>query len=387
MEFFEGLQRSDIGQWWYEVLGADLVSYASKVGTIPGEGTQIFSRWEHEEYFRSVTALIKAGVNPMIVARDAARASGREFHVMIRPAAWGASIPWEETFNSKFYHAHPEWHCVDRDGRQAMFMSYAVPQVRRQVLDILKEAVEMSAPDGVGFVFNRGMPLMLWEKPFADQFRAEYGVDVMSVEAEDPRIHRLRGKIMTGFLRDLRAMLDGMGKTRSGKRYAISVATLAEKRFNERFGLDVETWVKEGLIDQVGPILAHHTRGKEETFTPHDVAYYRRAVAGSNVRVLPFLLSWNTMQWTGSNDPKDLCKLVLKWHKDGADGFGLWDPVGDHGYGRGSYQGQPFDVLGRLEHRELIAHWAEHGVPLPNHFLLQKLGDNEYSAWFPNTGY
>ena len=124
IENFEGYPPYDFGVYWYGILGADLVSYPSRIGTIPGEGTEDFSRPEHLEYTRSVKTLIEKGVNPLLIAKRAAREQGREFHVFVRPAAWQASIPWEGSFNSQFYRDHPEWRCVDREGRQAMFMSY-----------------------------------------------------------------------------------------------------------------------------------------------------------------------------------------------------------------------------------------------------------------------
>eukprot|EP01031_Cornospumella_fuschlensis_P017099 gene17099-20916_t len=40
---FRGFEDSDVGKWWFQVIGADLVCYPSKVGSIPGEGTEDFS--------------------------------------------------------------------------------------------------------------------------------------------------------------------------------------------------------------------------------------------------------------------------------------------------------------------------------------------------------
>jgi hypothetical protein len=105
---FKGMERSDVGKWWFQVLGADIVCYPSKLGTISGEGTQDFCRWEYKEYTESLEALFKAGVNPLAVAREEARKQAAEFHVMIRPAGWGASYPWDEIFRSKFFVEHPE---------------------------------------------------------------------------------------------------------------------------------------------------------------------------------------------------------------------------------------------------------------------------------------
>lgn len=383
---FRGFERTDYSQWWFGITGADLVVYPSKVGTIAGATTKDFPTAAHEQYTQSLLHLIKNGVNPLLVAREAAREQGRDFHVFIRPQAWGASIPFEETFDSKFFQDHPEWRCVDREGRRTLHMSWAVPEVRQHVLAVFREAVEMSDPDGVGIFFNRGMPLMLWEKAFADQFREEYGLDIMKVDAEDRRIHALRGKIMTGFMGDLRAMLDEIGAAKEGRRYKISASTLAAERFNTRFGLDLKSWVKKGCIDQLSIMAAFHTAVPGQAYAPPDMAYYRRVVAGSNVKVFPYVVAWSTKLWSEPN-PKGLCRLVLQWYKEGADGICVWDPHPESGYGDNAHQGQPFDLLAYLNHRELLAYWAEHGVPLPANRLVTRLGENEYSPLYPNTGY
>jgi hypothetical protein len=384
---FVDMDRTDFSQWWFCVTGADLVNYPSKVGTIAGATTKDFPTAAHAAYTHSLVQLLKNGVNPLLVARDAAREQGRGFHVFIRPQAWGASLPFEETFDSKFYLAHPEWRCVDREGRRTMHMSWAVPEVRQQVLAVFRETVEMSDPDGVGIFFNRGMPLMLWEKAFSDQFRQEHGVNIMTVEAEDPRIHQLRARIMTDFMTELRVMLDGIGARKGGKRYAISATSFTEERSTTRFGLDLATWVTKGLVDQLGVIVSNHTSDGKVQYPPPDMAYYRKVVAGSKVTVYPFVVAWSTKLWTNGN-PADMCRLITEWYQKGADGIGIWDPEQVRtGYGDNVYQGQPMDVLAYLNHRELIAYWAKHGVPLPNTRLVTKLGENEYSPWYPNTGY
>lgn len=382
---FEGLQTSDFGQWWFCALGADLVCYPSKLGTILGQGTEDFFRPLDEDYNHSLQALFAAGVNPLVVAREAAKKQGREFHVFLRAQAFSASIPYEETFNSRFYRDHPEWRTVDREGRQAMYMSYAVPQVRQQVLGILREAVETCDPDGIGFFFNRGVPLMLWEKAFADRFRSAYGVELATVGAEDPRIPQLRRTIMTEYLREIRAMLDELGRARKGRRYAISVTAFTEKSINERLGLDVEAWVKEGLVDQVASAWApHYDQGRNP---PPDVPYYRNLVAGTQVKFFPFVIGGNLTAWSEPAKLENFCRAVTQWYKTGADGVAVWDVAPGDGFGRAKAEGDSLDLVRYIGHRDLIAYWAEHGVPRPNIFPLTKLGENEYSIWYPNTGY
>jgi hypothetical protein len=379
---FEGLQTTDFGQWWFGVVGADLVNYPTKVGTVLGRLSQDYPTREHEAFATSLEELLQRGVNPLLVARHAARRQGRAFHVFLRPAAWGASIPFEETFESRFFREHPEWRAVDREGKRTLHLSWAVPEVRRQTLAIFRETVEMADPEGVGLFFNRGMPLMLWEEAFARRFRVEHGIEILQVEAEDPRIHRLRGRIMTEYFRELRALLDELGAQRGGKRYAISVAAFADKKYNERFGLDVETWVKERLVDQVSILVAYHT----DSYAPPNLAYYRSVVEGTGVKLFPFVVAWRTTLWN-EGKPADFCRLIRRWQEQGVDGIGVWDPAIEKGYGQEASEGQPIDVLAYLGHRELIAHWAEHGVPLPPSRPVTRLGENEYSTWFPNTGY
>lgn len=382
---FEGFQTSDFAQWWFCPLGADLVCYPSELGTILGQDTTDFFRPLDEDYNRSLQALIDAGVNPLVVAREEARKQGREFHVILRPQGFGASIPYEETFNSKFYRAHPEWRTVDREGRQAMFMSYAVPEVRQQVLGILREAVETCDPDGVGFFFNRGVPLMLWEKAFADRFRSAYGLEIMMVEAEDPRIPQLRRTIMTEYLREVRAMLDEKGRARNGKHYAISVTVFTEKSINERLGLDIEVWVKEGLVDQVASAWApHFDQGRNP---PPDIQYYRKVVTGTKVKFFPFVIGGNLAAWNESGKLEDFCRSVTQWYQAGVDGIAAWDVSPGDGFRHAKAEGDSLDLMRYIGHRDLIAYWAEHGVPRPNIFPLKKLGENEYSIWYPNTGY
>ena len=71
---------------------------------------------------------------------------------MIRPGAWKGALSLEEVFDSRFYEAHPEWRCVDRDGTPTMYMSYAVPEVRAHVIDVIREALDVD-PHGVGSLF------------------------------------------------------------------------------------------------------------------------------------------------------------------------------------------------------------------------------------------
>lgn len=375
-EEFRGFEGSDIGKWWFQVVGADLVCYPSKVGNIPGEGATDFPTPAYAAYTRTLQILFKKGVNPLKVARDAARAQGAEFHVMLRPAGWKGCMPYEETFNSKFYEAHPEWRCVDRDGTPTFYMSYAVPEVRQHLLEIFRETLALQ-PEGVGFLFNRGMPMMLWEDAFCKRFRERHQADAREVAEDDPRIWATRAEIMTEFMTELRALLDETARAQGRKtRYKISLGTFSKEADNQKWGLDLPLWIRRGLVDELAVAwFAYHT-----SFAPPDMAYYRRITAGTNVGVYPFVIAWKT------GKPQELCRKVTDYYAAGADGIAIWDPQVHKGWTEGS-PGNAFDVLGRLGDPDRVARWAKNGVPQPLTIPLTRLDDNYFSRWFPNTGF
>ena len=314
-ETFEGFQHSDFTKWWFQVLGADLVCYPTKVGTVPGMETEDFFRWEYKEYVDSLKALFAAGVNPLQVACDAAREQGVEFHIMIRPGAWQGTAALDETFSSRFFREHPEWRCVDRDGTPTFYMSYAVPEVRQQILDVLREALAVK-PDGVGFLFHRGLPLMLWEDAFCEQFQQAYGEDARSVTENDPRIAALRGKIMTGFLRQVRDLLDEVQQDlRLEKPLTISVATFSKESDNQKYGLAVEQWIDQQLVSDIAVgWFAHHTSFNDPGGSLPDMAYYRRITAGKDVGLYPFVIGWKP------GTPRSLCQTVTRLLRGGCYG-------------------------------------------------------------------
>ena len=373
---FRGFEDSDVGKWWFQVLGADLTCYDSRVGNIPGEGTTDFSSGAHATFVSLLKALTKKGINPLQVAREAARAQGAEFHVMVRPAGWKAAIPYEETFNSKFYEAHPEWRCVDRDGTPTLHMSYAVPEVRRQVLAIFRETLDLQ-PDGVGLLFNRGMPMILWEEAFSARFQKLHGADARTVPEDDPRILALRATIMTEFITEIRTLLDDTARARGrGERYKISLGTFSTEADNRKFGFDLPLWIERGLVDDLGVAwFAHHT-----SFAQPDMAYYARLTKGTKVGVYPFVISWKP------GKPQELCQKVTAFYEAGASGIAIWDPQVENGWTERPH-GNIFDTLNRLGHREDIARWAKQGVPLPLSIPLTRLDENHYSRWFPTTGF
>ena len=378
---FDGFEETDFGKWWYQIGGADTTHYPTKVGTVLGSLTGDYARWEDREYSESVQALIKGGVNALQVARDIAREHKVEFSVFVRPASWLASMPWEENFQSQFATDHPEWRCIDRDGTPTLYMSYAVPEVRRQVVAILREALEVD-PDGVGVFFHRGVPLILWEPAFVNAYKARFGKDPHAVPEDDPTIGAMRGEILTTFMREIRTLLDETARERHRQKpYLLSVATLPTEADNRKYGIEIERWIKEGIVN--GDVAPTNFASQINPVPP-DMAYYKRITSGTKVGLYPMYRAFKP------GTPADFIKKIVAAYRDGATGIAIWDPAESYTWGSTKVAGQPtgqtFDIFRFLGHRALLEQWAAKGAPQPTLYPLTRYGDNYYSRWYPGSG-
>lgn len=374
---FSAYRDSDFKTWWFQVGGADLVHHPTKVGNLMGDKLDTFPRSVDREYTESVKYLHAQGINPVQVAVDEAHKQDAEILICLRAAGWKGAPPWEEFFMSDFYEEHPEWRCVDHDGTPTMHLSYAAEEVQDHLIEVYREALKTGA-DGAGFLFHRGMPMILWEEPFRRRFIAKHGVDPRTLAEDDPRTLELRGEIVTGFIRKIRRMLDDVRAERGGgeARLKLAVSTFATRADNEKFGLDVELWIKEGLIDQIGIAwFAHHTSGVRTK--SGDTEYYARITGGSDVKIYPFFVGWKL------HSGLRLLQDSARHFEQGADGIAVWDPNQFEGWEVGKAPYWP--LISRLGHRERLLDGSLLYAPVQ--VPLTRLGENHYSRWFPNTGF
>ncbi len=359
----EEFRDSDFETLYVCLGGADLLNYPSEFGNMPGvvagDMQEAYNRPVDRQYAEAVLTLAQAGVNPTQVYIEGAKAIGMKVHASIRPAAWVYPWPLENVFRSEFYDAHPEWRCVDRDRTPVARMSFAVPEVRAHLIDVLREAVGFGA-DGANLSFNRGAPLMLFEEPFVRIFQKRHGEDPRELPEGDARVQALRVEIMTEFMREVRAMLDEEQARRGdGQRLAISAFVYANEADNLQFGFDVRGWVQAKLLDEVSPYQGAGG-GKARSI---DTAFFREACGEQGVPWRPTIVAWQVPNLD------DMMRKVVSWYDAGASGVTFWDGNSL------STRTDSWPVVSRLGHLEELRRRADEGAPVAVTYRPHRIGE------------
>lgn len=222
--YIEPFRDSNAGILVWGVGPGSVFCYETRVGEIFGEGLSPGQRallregdlWVHE----NVTGLIREGGGPLQMAAAGAHAIGRKLIARLemnheygppRDDNW----MWV-AFVGRLNKEHPEYRIPG-----TVQLDFRHPEVRAFKLAILRETVQLGA-DGVSLDFAVYPPF--FEKPDA--------------------------AVMTGFLREVRAMLDEEGRAR-GRRLELMVRVPAVDA--EALGLDWPAWMDEGLVDVIFP--------------------------------------------------------------------------------------------------------------------------------------
>ena len=106
------------------------------------------------------------------------------------------------------------------------------------------------------------------------------------------------------------------GRQEGGRRIALSADTFALPAGNLYYGLDVATWVDEGLVDRL------HPWGKIRGQPPVDMGHYRGLVEGSRTELWPHLRVWDDGTDAAYNEYR---KEALSLYDAGAAGLAIWD--------------------------------------------------------------
>ncbi len=197
--FIYGVSRGDTGLFFPSEVGmrfgADL---------LPFQNAYEWRSWENME------SLIARGLDPLTVLIDRAHEKNMEFFASLRLGSYGGM--------------NPE-HSVANGGR-----GFLHPEVRDHQYAQLVELATRYAVDGVEL-----------------DFAAAPGGDTFCLSPEDaPQ----EVSVLTNFVRDVAAMV----RQRPGNPGQVGVRVYPAQELNERAGLEVDTWLREGLVDFVVPM-------------------------------------------------------------------------------------------------------------------------------------
>lgn len=342
--------KEDICQWlepyrdtdfntllWCPGAGGDVLNYVSEYGSLIGDNTSDYPRISDRHNAESHQILAAKGIDTMKTVIDYCHSMDIQIHVSNRMEAFQCSPPFEEFFTGNFWRDHPEWRCVDIDRREISRMSYAYDGVRQLMLDMFKEVTDKYDADGVNPIFNRGAPFVLYEQPLLDGFKSETGLDALQLEEDDDRYLRYRATVMTDFMRTLRKELDSIGE-RKGKKLAISAHVLNDEQTNLFYGLDIHTWVAEGLIDN---LISYPWQDVDP-----DVEYFATLTKGTSVSFFPEVMPRRM-------SPEEYRQRAIANYASGADGMCFWDTNAR------DQMRKEWSMIRRLGHKDDLSKWKD----------------------------
>lgn len=193
----------------------DLVNYDSKIG-LRVKGSRFDSLFDAgcEPFGFMVERLKEAGIRVLANVRM------NDHHG--KPEYWS---PWEQE--------HVAWSLAEDTGARdwksigaLRHMDYAIEGVRTYRLSILEEILTKFDVDGLQLDFGRTAPFV-----------------------SDPK--REKGRFMTGFLRSTRALLEN--SSHGGNDKTLGVLLPWDPEFCQQEGLEIQDWVREGLVDYISP--------------------------------------------------------------------------------------------------------------------------------------
>ena len=227
------------------------VSYDTKIGekfhehVVESNGT-IDAVWNWR-WWRNLTDLIESGNDPPRLIVEAAHDIGLEtFASMRMNDSHDAFMP---SLASRLKTEHPEW-LIGEPGKdygtktQLSFPDWLVSKPSDSVEWWTRKAFNYAIPEVRAYILS-----------MVDEI-TDYGFDGMELDFMTfPYIFRLGEEekqmdLLTGLVRDIRSLVDRKAEER-GKPRLLMTRVPANIDRCRRIGIDVETWIKDGLVDML----------------------------------------------------------------------------------------------------------------------------------------
>ena len=229
-----------------DVASPDLVNYSSKLGHfLTGSNFDALMQKGYDPYAIMVDTLRKHEITVMANIRM------NDHHG--RPVQWS---PWERE--------NKEWSLAKDNGARdwksigaLRHMNYAIKGVRDYRFSILKEITKRFNINGIQLDFGR-------TAPFVSEPKQE------------------NGKYVTEYIREVRKLLNETALSRNLERMYLGIILPWDYEFCKNEGLEVKTWIEEGLVDYISPGEWYYA----DWNIPLDK--WRKITSGTDCKLYPF---------------------------------------------------------------------------------------------------
>ena len=384
-DLLENYRGTDFGSIYWEAAAGDLCSYFTQIGRmwIPNHvKVDDYPLFEYRRRLENWTEYDQKGIDPFQIAVDYAHELGMEFHAAYRFAEgmgpFHFSPPFEEVNEGGYYQEHPELRAVRRDGSQAPRISLSFPETRRYLVSLFREMASYPV-DGICPLFNRRPPYVEYEAPLVESFRKEYGEDPRELDEKDPRWLSHRAEVVSDFMRDLKQMLGEVSREQ-GQTKKLTAWVFGRQEENLYWGLDVERWIREGLVDTIVPYTSAEGLYSWELAweEPSDVKYWLDLTRGTSCQLVLNIMPRHLT-------PEQYRRKAHQLYGLGVESLVFWDTAkvwGPEFDAHSAYfwgHGTSLSDLRRLGHEEELKAWVNAGEPVLKRTTsrLKKVGDWE----------
>ena len=234
--------------FWNDGAGGNTANYNSEILELTGERAGNIDP-------ALLKAISEGNDPPVVVIQEAKKRNLRVFYSYRVNDIHDAFIPEELP---SFKVEHPDWLLGDNNGTiYWTALNFAVPEVVQLKIAIVQEIIDKYDFDGLELDFLRSSPYF-------------------SPGTEPQNAH-----ILTKFVRSIRKMLkDKSIETKKKIELAVRVTETLEGCYLD--GFDIETWVKEGLIDYLILGSGHIA----------DVREFKNIVKGMPVKIIPCVYAY-----------------------------------------------------------------------------------------------
>jgi hypothetical protein len=286
---FEPIANSDFKILIFEALRGSSCVYNTKIGSLSTKD----NLWQ-DEWVDPLEELTTLAHNNGMKIFASMRFIGPQYPMNRSPIAWAPN-----------YWKHPEWTMRTKEGAPITNLSLAYPEVRKYWLSLLRETLEYGT-DGIQLHLNRSEPYVFYEEPVVNSFQEKYGKDPRKLSVEDPLWLGHTSGYLTRFIREIRAILD----EKPGREFGVTLSGRKNGRevHYEENQCDVETWMREGLINYIMTTPYLHPSLLKKW----------RGIGGDKVHIWPDLMP-------RSQTPAGYAKSAKKYYEAGADGLCFWD--------------------------------------------------------------